>query len=102
MTLLTPELLLRAYAGPGAEVLYSRHGFLMYPIGAQSVGATPVLDTTSLVSPTGGKAAHFPNGPSSHVPLGRNSADRRAGRVARSRTLSAGRHAVACSDLGGR
>src|SRR5205814_4623767 len=32
----------RAYAGPGAEVLYSRHGFLMYPIGAKSVGATPV------------------------------------------------------------
>jgi histidinol-phosphate aminotransferase len=35
-------LLLRAYAGPGDEVLYSRHGFLMYPIGALSVGATPV------------------------------------------------------------
>ena len=35
-------LILRAYAGPGDEVLYSRHGFLMYPIGAQSVGATPV------------------------------------------------------------
>ena len=35
-------LLLRAYAGVGDEVLYSRHGFLMYPIGAKSVGATPV------------------------------------------------------------
>jgi histidinol-phosphate aminotransferase len=35
-------MLLRAYAGPGGEVLYSRHGFLMYPIGALSVGATPV------------------------------------------------------------
>jgi histidinol-phosphate aminotransferase len=35
-------LLLRAYAGPDTEVLYSRHGFLMYPIGAQTVGATPV------------------------------------------------------------
>jgi histidinol-phosphate aminotransferase len=35
-------LLIRAYAGPGGEVLYSRHGFLMYPIGAKSVGATPV------------------------------------------------------------
>ena len=34
--------LLRAYAGVGDEVLYSRHGFLMYPIGAQAVGATPV------------------------------------------------------------
>jgi histidinol-phosphate aminotransferase len=36
------SLLLRAYAGPGDEVLYSRHGFLMYPIGALAVGATPV------------------------------------------------------------
>ncbi|MGE5270142.1 MAG: histidinol-phosphate transaminase [Thiohalocapsa sp.] len=35
-------LLIRAYVGIGDEVLYSRHGFLMYPIGAKSVGATPV------------------------------------------------------------
>jgi histidinol-phosphate aminotransferase len=35
-------LLLRCYAGSGDEVLYSRHGFLMYPIGALSVGATPI------------------------------------------------------------
>ena len=35
-------LLIRAYAGPDTEVIYSRHGFLMYPIGAMSVGATPV------------------------------------------------------------
>lgn len=35
-------LLLRCYAGPGTEVVYSRHGFLMYPIGAMSVGATPI------------------------------------------------------------
>ncbi len=35
-------MLLRAYAGPGTEVLYSQHSFLMYPIGAKSVGATPV------------------------------------------------------------
>ena len=35
-------LLTRAYAGPGDEVLYSRHGFLIYPIAAQSVGAEPV------------------------------------------------------------
>lgn len=35
-------LLQRAYAGPDTEVLYSRHGFLMYPIGALAVGATPV------------------------------------------------------------
>jgi len=35
-------MLIRAYAGVGDEVLYSRHGFLMYPIGAMSVGAIPV------------------------------------------------------------
>src|SRR5438067_12265981 len=35
-------LLQRAYAGPGTEVLYSRHGFLMYSIGALAVGPTPV------------------------------------------------------------
>ena len=35
-------LLARAYAGPGDEVLYSRHGFLMYPIAATTAGATPV------------------------------------------------------------
>ena len=36
-------LLARAYAGPGDEVIYSAHGFLMYPIAALSVGATPVV-----------------------------------------------------------
>ena len=35
-------LLVRAYAGPGDEVLYSRHGFLVYPIAALACGATPV------------------------------------------------------------
>src|SRR4051812_32136583 len=35
-------LIARAYAGPGDEVLHSRHGFLMYPIAARAVGATPV------------------------------------------------------------
>jgi histidinol-phosphate aminotransferase len=35
-------LLTRAYAGPGDEVLYSRHGFLMYPIAATAAGAKPV------------------------------------------------------------
>jgi histidinol-phosphate aminotransferase len=35
-------LLCRAYAGPGDEVLYSQHGFLMYPIAARAVGAQPV------------------------------------------------------------
>lgn len=35
-------LLCRAYAGPGDEVLYSAHGFLMYAIAAKSCGAVPV------------------------------------------------------------
>lgn len=35
-------LLLRCYAGPGDEVLYSRHGFLMYPINAVAAGATAI------------------------------------------------------------
>jgi histidinol-phosphate aminotransferase len=35
-------LLTRAYAGPGDEVLCSRHGFSIYPIFARSAGATPV------------------------------------------------------------
>jgi histidinol-phosphate aminotransferase len=36
------SLLVRAYAGPGDEVLHSAHGFLMYALAAKSVGATPV------------------------------------------------------------
>ncbi|NDF11528.1 MAG: histidinol-phosphate transaminase [Proteobacteria bacterium] len=36
------ELLCQAYAGVGDEVLYSEHGFLIYPIAALRVGATPV------------------------------------------------------------
>jgi len=36
-------LLTRAYAGPGDEVLFSRHGFAMYPIATLAVGATPVM-----------------------------------------------------------
>ena len=36
------SLLCQAYAGPGDEVLYSEHGFLMYPISAKAAGATPV------------------------------------------------------------
>lgn len=35
-------LLVRAYAGPGDEVLYSRHGFLMYAISAKTAGAVAV------------------------------------------------------------
>ncbi len=36
------SLLAQAYCGEGDEVLYSRHGFLMYGLAAQGVGATPV------------------------------------------------------------
>jgi len=36
------SLLCQAYGGPGDEILYSRHGFLMYEISARAVGATPV------------------------------------------------------------
>lgn len=35
-------LLARAYAGEGDEVLYSEHGFLIYPIAARAAGAEPV------------------------------------------------------------
>ncbi len=34
--------LCQAYAGPGDEVLYTEHGFLMYKISALAAGATPV------------------------------------------------------------
>ena len=36
------SLLMRAYAGPGDEIIHSAHGFLMYAISARSVGARPV------------------------------------------------------------
>jgi histidinol-phosphate aminotransferase len=36
------SLLCYAYAGAGDEVLYSRHGFLLYAIAARAAGATPV------------------------------------------------------------
>ena len=35
-------LLARAYAGPGDETLYTRHGFLIYPIATLAAGATPI------------------------------------------------------------
>lgn len=36
------HLLASAYAGPGDEVLYGRHGFAIYSIAAQTAGATPI------------------------------------------------------------
>ncbi len=35
-------LLTKAYAGPGEEVLFTEHGFLMYKLSALGAGATPV------------------------------------------------------------
>lgn len=35
------HFLCQAYAGPGDEVLYTQHGFGMYPIAAKAAGATP-------------------------------------------------------------
>lgn len=35
-------LVAQAFAGPGDEVIYTEHGFSMYPIIANMVGATPV------------------------------------------------------------
>ena len=36
------EMLARAYAGPGDEVLHGQYGFAIYPIAARAAGATPV------------------------------------------------------------
>lgn len=35
-------LLLYAFAGPGDEVIHSHYGFMIYPIQAKAVGATPI------------------------------------------------------------
>lgn len=37
------NLLCQAYAGPGDEVIYTEHGFSMYPIYAKAIGATAVV-----------------------------------------------------------
>ena len=37
------KLLAEAYAGPGDEVVFTEHGFSMYPIYAHACGATPVV-----------------------------------------------------------
>ncbi|MEZ5676621.1 histidinol-phosphate aminotransferase [Thalassovita litoralis] len=36
------QFVAQSYAGPGDEVIYTEHGFSMYPILAHAVGATPV------------------------------------------------------------
>ncbi|MFG5382993.1 histidinol-phosphate transaminase [Yoonia sp. R2-816] len=37
------KLLSEAYAGPGTEIVFTEHGFSMYPIYAHACGATPVV-----------------------------------------------------------
>lgn len=37
------QLLAASYLGPGDEAIYSRHGFLVYPIAIAANGATPVI-----------------------------------------------------------
>lgn len=37
------KLLAEGYAGPGDEVVFTEHGFSMYPIYANACGATPVI-----------------------------------------------------------
>ncbi|WP_108859253.1 histidinol-phosphate transaminase [Ruegeria sp. Alg231-54] len=37
------QFIAQAYAGPGDEVIYTEHGFSMYPIIARMAGATPVM-----------------------------------------------------------
>ncbi len=76
-------ILSRAYVGPGDEVLYSRHGFLMYAIVATGLGATPVaaperdltVDVDALLARVTGKTrAVFlanPNNPTgTYLPIG--------------------------------
>ncbi|KMW60018.1 Histidinol-phosphate aminotransferase [Candidatus Rhodobacter oscarellae] len=56
-------LICQAYAGPGDEVLYTEHGFSMYPILARMAGATPVavperdrqVDVDALLARAGAK-----------------------------------------------
>ncbi|MGE0212151.1 MAG: histidinol-phosphate transaminase [Parvibaculaceae bacterium] len=45
------QLISHAYLGPGDEAIYSRHGFLVYPIAIQSNGATArVAEETNLTA----------------------------------------------------
>lgn len=37
------QFISQSYAGPGDEVIYTEHGFSMYPILAHACGATPVM-----------------------------------------------------------
>ena len=45
------SLAVRAFATVGDEVVYSQHGFSLYPILAQSAGATPVAAPDASTAP---------------------------------------------------
>ncbi len=57
------HMLCEAYAGPGDEVIHTEHGFAMFPIAAQSAGATPievpererVVDVDAILAACGGR-----------------------------------------------
>ena len=52
-----PVSTLNAIAGPGDEVLYSAHGFLMYAIAAKTAGATPIGASAGVSIVTGGEGS---------------------------------------------
>ena len=88
--------------GTGDEVLYSRHGFLMYPIGAKSVGATPVAvperDLTADVDALPGRGS--PSAPGSSSSPTRTTRPAPTCRPTRCARLHAGlpRHVVLAID----
>ena len=45
------QMLIRAYAGPGDELLYSKYGFSIYPIFATGAGVTPVAAEETQIDP---------------------------------------------------
>jgi len=47
------SLLAHCFAGPEDEVIYSEHGFLVYPIAVRAAGAIPVPAPRRLRRPQG-------------------------------------------------
>ena len=72
------SFLCRCYAGVGDEVLFTEHGFGMYRIAAQTVGATPVAvpeknrvtDVDALLAEAPPGATHAPRSQGLLFPLG--------------------------------
>ena len=76
------NLLAKAYAGPGDEILYSQYGFIAYKLAAEAIGATPVAateanhttDVDALVAKVGARTQIVflanPNNPTgTHIPF---------------------------------